>query len=159
MNFIFPGSFDPLTLGHLNIIKRIASKGNNVVVVVTHNNKKKPFLDIEIRKSLIIQTLIDNNISNVNVDHHEGIIVDYCSKNNIDVIVRGLRNSSDLMYEQNMYCHNKALNNNVETICLLTDPEYSHISSSDVREIWKFDKQRIRHLVPVCIADYLERGL
>ncbi len=157
MNLVFPGSFDPLTLGHLNIIKRISAKGNKVVVVVTYNSNKTSFLDLEVRKELIKNALIENNISNVDVDQHEGMIVDYCKNNGYDIIIRGLRNSSDLMYEQNMYCHNRALNKNIETICLLTDNEYAHISSSDVREIWKFDKTRIRHLVPDCIADYLER--
>ncbi len=157
MKLIFPGSFDPLTLGHLNIIKRIDALCMHVTIVVTHNKNKTPFMDPNVRVELIKKVLESEGLDDIDVDLHDGFIVDYCRDKNINTIIRGLRNSSDLIYEQNMYSHNKLLNNNIETMCLFTDRELSHISSSDVREIWKFKKFECRHLVPKDIADYLER--
>lgn len=157
MNLIFPGSFDPLTLGHLNIIKRVNKQADQLIVVVTHNPNKTPFIEPGARVELIKKVLLDEGLNNVSVDLHSGFIVDYCKDNDVNIIIRGLRNSSDLIYEQNMYSHNKILNKQIETMCLFTDRELSHISSSDVREIWKFKKFATRHLVPTAVADYLER--
>ncbi len=157
MKVIFPGSFDPLTKGHLNIIKRVNKISQDVTIVVTVNRDKTPFISASDRVMLIQEVLKAEGLSNIKVDTHDGFIVNYCKAHDVNVIIRGLRNSSDLMYEQNMYIHNNFLNGEVETLCLFTDLELSHISSSDVRLIYNYKPNKTRHLVPEVVADYLER--
>jgi len=133
MKAMYPGSFDPITLGHLDIIKRAASMLDQLYVVVMINPLKKYFFSIEERKKLIRESL--EGINNVTVDDHEGLLVDYARKNNINVVVRGLRAVTDFEYELQMANANRKLYDKLETVFFMTDEKYSFLSSSLVKEV------------------------
>ncbi len=133
MKAMYPGSFDPITLGHLDIIKRAASMLDQLYVVVMINPLKKYFFSIEERKKLIRESL--EGINNVIVDDHEGLLVDYAKKNKINVVVRGLRAVTDFEYELQMANANRKLYDKLETVFFMTDEKYSFLSSSLVKEV------------------------
>ncbi len=133
---IYPGSFDPLTNGHLDIIKRASKLFDEVTVAVLINTTKKGLLSLEERVELIEAEIKD--LPNVKVDSFVGLLVDYCKENDIDVIVRGLRAISDYEYEMQIAQMNRTLNPNIETIFLMTNTKYSFLSSSIVKEVVRF---------------------
>ena len=133
MRAMYPGSFDPITLGHLDIIKRAASMLDELYVVVMINPLKKYFFTIEERKNLIEESI--KGINNVVVDHHEGLLVEYARKNNINVVIRGLRAVTDFEYELQMANANRKLCDGLETVFFMTDERYSFLSSSLVKEV------------------------
>jgi len=133
MKAMYPGSFDPITLGHLDIIKRAASMLDQLYVVVMINPLKKYFFTIEERKKLIRESLV--GIDNVIVDDHEGLLADYARKNNINIVVRGLRAVTDFEYELQMANANRKLYDKLETVFFMTDEKYSFLSSSLVKEV------------------------
>lgn len=151
---VFPGSFDPLTLGHLDLIKRASKIANKVVVVVVETNNK---LDLTTRVDLITQVIKDHNLSNVEVDTNKGLIVDYLKENNYHIILRGIRNNNDYQYEQTLELNNKNLNQDIETIYMLTQPEFLHISSSVVWEILKYQDD-VSNLTPTSVSNYLKEN-
>ena len=134
---IYPGSFDPVTLGHLDIIKRSAAIFDEVVVGILHNPKKSPLFSVEERVKILEEATAD--LPNVSVDCFSGMLVDYAKANNINVSIRGLRSISDFEYESQIAQYNDRLSNGkLETIFLVTSPEYSYISSSGVRQVAGF---------------------
>lgn len=151
---VFPGSFDPLTLGHLDLIKRASKIANKVVVVVVETNNK---LDLTTRVDLINQVIKDNNLINVEVDTNKGLIVDYLKKNNYHIILRGIRNNNDYQYEQTLELNNKNLKQDIETIYMLTHPDFLHISSSVVWEILKYQDD-VSNLTPSSVSNYLKEN-
>lgn len=132
---VFPGSFDPITKGHESIVNRAANLFDTVIIAIGENSSKKCLFSIELRKKWILQTF--ENLNNIQVATFSGLTVDFCKENNANFIIRGLRNTLDFEYEKTIALMNKKLNPNVETILLYTDPEYSMISSSTVRDILK----------------------
>ncbi|NLB32995.1 MAG: pantetheine-phosphate adenylyltransferase, partial [Tissierellia bacterium] len=146
MRVLYTGSFDPITKGHLDIINRISCKFDEVVVTVFNNQEKKYWFSIEERCDMVRGAI--KNLKNVQVDFTEGLVVDYCVKNDISIIVRGLRAVSDYEYELAISSINKHLDNRLETIFLVASPAYSFLSSSMVKDVaehgGKFDD-----LVPV----------
>lgn len=136
MNVVYPGSFDPITNGHLDIIRRAASKFDEVVVLILNNPAKKPLFSLEERIRFIQEALTD--CDNIRVDSSEGLLVDYLNQNKINCIVKGLRAFSDFEYEFQMALMNHHLSPNIETFFLMTSSTYSYVSSSVVKEAAKF---------------------
>ncbi|WP_448522875.1 pantetheine-phosphate adenylyltransferase [Pseudothermotoga sp.] len=133
MKAMYPGSFDPITYGHLDVIQRALKIFDELWVVVMVNPKKKPLLSLEKRLELIEELLKDE--PRVHVDSHSGLLVDYAKNKNIRTIVRGLRAVTDFQYELEMAIANKHLWHELETVFLMTDEKYSFLSSGLVREV------------------------
>ena len=130
---IYPGSFDPDTFGHLDIIKRSASMFDEVVVGVLRNSAKKPLFSIEERTSMLEEAV--KEYDNVSVISFDGLLVDYMKANDISVIIRGLRAVTDFDYElQIAQSNRKVSNDSIDTVFLTTSVEYAYLSSSIVRE-------------------------
>lgn len=131
---LYTGSFDPLTNGHLNIIERAAKLYDELTVGIIVNPSKKSMFSLEERKSMIEETL--SHLENVNVDCFSGLLADYVNENGFNVVVRGLRAAMDFEYEIQMAHMNARLfDEHVETVFLMTDPKYSFISSSMMKEV------------------------
>lgn len=157
---IYPGSFDPISFGHLDIIKRAMSIVDVLIVSVLNNKNKKCMFSVDERIELIKQTLEDEIEDNgvrerILVESSEGLLADYAKKKRANIIIRGVRNALDYEYEANMARVNKQLNEDLETICLVTDREYMDISSSTIREIASFGGD-ISEFTPQCVVEYLE---
>jgi pantetheine-phosphate adenylyltransferase len=132
---VFPGSFDPFTIGHEGIIRRSISLFDEIIIAVGANVMKKNFYSLETRKEMI--TLIFKNESKVRVDHYEGLTVDYCKRNGAGYLLRGLRTAADFEFERAIGQVNKSLAPDIESVFLLTVPEHSFINSTIVRDIIK----------------------
>ena len=152
---IYPGRFDPIPNGHMDIIKRGAKVFDKVIVGVLVNVDKKHLFEIDERVKLIDR--VTKDIENVEVVSFNGLLVDLLKEYNGNVILKGLRNSTDFEYEMQMAYINKELDSSVETICMMSSPENLHISSSGVKQIAKFGGN-IEGLVPKeIISDILTR--
>ncbi len=152
MRVMYSGSFDPITKGHLDIIYRCSKKFDEVVVVVFNNKSKKHMFSAEERKDLVEK--VTYNLDNVFVDLAEGMLVEYARNNNIDVIIRGLRAVSDYEYELKVASMNNLLHSDLETLFMLSSPNYSFISSSIVKEIARLNGQ-LNQLVPKVVEEAL----
>ena len=130
---IYPGSFDPFTLGHKSIVENSIGIFDEVIIAIGHNNNKSGYYSVEKRMELINKVFGSN--PKVKVTSYEGLTSDYCKANNINYIVRGLRNIRDFEFEREIAQINQTLNDNLETIFLLTPIETSIISSSTIREL------------------------
>ena len=147
---IYPGSFDPVTFGHLDIIKRSAEMFDEVIVGVLINNSKKPLFSAEERTEMLRQAVAQ--YENVSVIHFDGLLIDFMKANDISVIVRGLRAITDFEYELQMAQTNHKLASDVETIFLTTNLKYSYLSSTMVKEVAAFGGD-ISQFVP----EYIEQ--
>lgn len=156
MKAAFCGSFDPVTLGHMDLIERAAALFEEVVVFVTPNSGKNELFSSEQKAAWIQQACA--HLPNVEARIQEGLAVEACRKAGAQVLIRGLRNETDLGYEQNMAFMNSALDNQVETFCLFCRPEFAFISSSNVRELLKYH-QSIEAFVPECVFAALQPAL
>ncbi|MCP1124844.1 pantetheine-phosphate adenylyltransferase [Bacillus sp. AFS018417] len=150
---ISSGSFDPITLGHLDIIKRGAKVFNEVYVVVLNNSSKKPLFTVEERLELIREATKD--IPNVKVDSHSGLLVEYARMRNANAILRGLRAVSDFEYEMQITSMNRKLEENVETFFIMTNNQYSFLSSSIVKEVARYGGN-VAGLVPPIVERALK---
>lgn len=150
---VYPGSFDPITNGHLDIIKRAAKIYDHVVVGVLDNLNKKPLFTSDERASMIMK--VTSGLHNVSVDVFSGLLVDFVKMKNADVVVKGLRTVADFEYEFQMALLNKALDSDCETVFMMTDTKYSYISSSMVKEVAKL-KGDLTGFVPSGIVDLVE---
>lgn len=129
----YPGSFDPVTNGHLDIIRRAAALFPRVVVAVFSNLAKTPLFSQSERVAMVRDATAD--LSNVTVQSSDGLLVDFCRQHGVKVVVRGLRAVSDFEYEFQMAQMNKELNGSVETLFMMTRPEHLYLSSSVIKEI------------------------
>ncbi len=134
---VYPGSFDPITNGHMDIIKRASKIYDKVVVGVLNNSSKKSLFSPQERVEMILGET--GGIGNVEVSSFDGLLVEFARKNGASVIVKGLRTVADFEYEFQMALLNKALDTEVETIFMMTDSKYSYISSSMVKELAGFN--------------------
>jgi len=132
---VFPGSFDPITNGHIDLVRRFAPLFDKIIVAVGVNTAKMGLFSLEKRMEWLETVFADD--ANITVGSFEGLTVNYCKKENAQYIVRGLRNSSDFDYEKTISQLNNIIGDNVETLFFISKPEYSHISSTIVREIIK----------------------
>ena len=133
---IYPGSFDPITNGHIDIIERAAKISDKLIVAVLNNSDKKPLFSVEERLEMIKDAIKD--IKNVEVDSFEGLTVDYCRKKNANIMIRGLRAVTDFEYELQLAHTNRELNSEVDTVFLLADMNYSYLSSSAVKQVSEY---------------------
>ena len=153
---ICPGSFDPVTLGHVDIINRAAKMFDRLVVCVVANANKNTFLTLEERKEHVRR--VTAHLPNVEVDTWNGLLVDYAARFEEPVVVRGLRAVSDFEYEFMMALTNKKLNAKVETVFLASDERYTYLSSSGVKEIAFFGGD-FAQFVPPEILDDLQKKI
>lgn len=153
---IYPGSFDPVTLGHLDIIERSAKIVDELVIGVLNNSAKSPLFSVEER--VIMLREVTKNLSNVSVVAFQGLLVDFAEEIHANVIIRGLRAVTDFEYELQMTQTNKKLNPDVETIFLTTNVQYSYLSSSIVKEIGKYSRP-LEHFVPKQIEQQVSEKL
>ena len=130
---LFAGSFDPITYGHLDIIKTATKLFDKVIVAVACNCNKQGLIPVEKRVELIKECT--SNLNNVEVTSFQGLTVNFAKRCNANVLIRGLRNSSDFEYEKEMAQINSKLDDTIQTVCMITKPELSCVSSSGVREI------------------------
>ena len=151
---VCPGSFDPITNGHLDIIARGSRIFDKVYVCILHNSQKKSLFTVKERMELIREATKDYD--NVIVDTFNGLLVDYCKSVNAHVILRGLRAVSDFEYEMVITSMNRKLDNDIETFFMLTRNEYSFLSSSIVKEVAKYNGN-ISNLVPKVVEDALKK--
>jgi len=147
---IYPGSFDPVTLGHLDIIKRSASMVDELIVGVLNNKAKSPLFSVEERVTMLDE--VTKELPNVKVIPFAGLLVDFARQTESKMIIRGLRAITDFEYELQMSQMNRKLEENVETVFLTTNLEYSYLSSSMVKEVATFGGD-ISQLVPALVAD------
>lgn len=152
---VYPGSFDPITNGHLDIIKRGAKIFDEVIVAVLVNIDKKYLFETDERVKLIKK--VTRDIENVRVVSFDGLLVNLLKEYNANIILKGLRNSIDFEYELQMAFMNNELDSNVETICMMSSAKNLHISSSCVKQVAKFEGD-IEGLVPrEIVGDILGR--
>ena len=133
---VYPGSFDPITNGHIYIAERAAAIFDEVIVSVLVNERKTSAFSVEERCSMARESL--SHVRNITVDSFNGLLVDYVRRMESRVIIRGLRAMSDFEYEMQMAMMNRQLAPEVETFFIVTDPKYSYVSSSSVREVFHF---------------------
>ncbi|GIP27438.1 phosphopantetheine adenylyltransferase [Paenibacillus sp. J23TS9] len=143
---VYPGSFDPVTMGHLDIIQRAARQFDVLVVAVLNNRSKNPLFSIEERMDLIRQ--VTAHLPNVEVDSFRDLTANYVRLRNAQAIVRGVRSVTDFEYELQMASTNHKLNPDAETVFMMTNPKYSYLSSSIVKEIAAFHGD-VKDLVPL----------
>lgn len=151
---LYAGSFDPLTSGHVNIIERAASICDELVVGVIKNPQKAPYFTVEERVKLIEENVA--HLGNVAVDSFEGLLAEYVNNGKFDVVIRGMRGTSDFDCEIQMAQMNARLYNDcVETVFLMTDPRYSFLSSSMAKEVYSLNGN-LTGLVPENILKAME---
>lgn len=152
---LYTGSFDPLTNGHLDIITRAAKLYDKLVIGVIVNPSKHSLFSLEEREEMIRKVTAD--LANVEVDHFSGLLADYVNENQFDVVVRGLRATTDFEYEIQMAQMNARLyEGNVETIFLMTSPSYSFLSSSMIKEVHSLGGC-VKGLIPEIILEYMDK--
>ena len=149
---IYPGSFDPVTLGHVDIIKRCSKLVDKLIIGVLNNSEKHPMFSVEERVDMLKR--VTDSVPNVEIDSFAGLLVDYAHIKHANVIFRGLRAISDFEYELQIAQLNKQLNSDVDTVFLNTSVEYAYLSSSIVREIAKYQGD-ITGLVPAEILEFV----
>ncbi|MBP0968516.1 MAG: pantetheine-phosphate adenylyltransferase [Oscillospiraceae bacterium] len=153
---VCPGSFDPVTKGHLDIIKRASRLFDKVIVVVLQNTAKHSTFSVEERVHFIQESTRD--IENVSVESYDGLLMDYCRLRNAVAVVKGLRAVTDFEYEFQMSLINKQLNPDIETVFINTAQEYMFLSSSVVREVASFGGD-VSQFVPDPISEEITKKL
>jgi len=149
---IYPGSFDPITNGHLDVIERARKLFDKVVVAVAHNDEKQPLFSLKDRLDLLRQTA--GKIDNVRIAEFEGLLVEFARKEEAGAVIRGLRAVSDFEFEFQMALMNRKLDTSVETIFLMPKEEYTYLSSRIVKEIARLGGD-VSGFVPACVAKAL----
>lgn len=146
---IYPGSFDPMTYGHLDVIRRAAANFDELIVSVLNNKVKSPLFSVEERVKILEEATKD--LPNVKVDSFSGLLIDYASKNDIHTIIRGLRAITDFEYELQIAQTNRVLSKeSVDTMFFTTSLEYAYLSSSGVKEIASFGGD-----ISMCVPDFV----
>ena len=133
---VFPGSFDPVTRGHMDLIARSANMFDELLIAVLVNIGKMPLFSVEERVEML--TVLTKQLPNVTVKSFDGLLADFVEQEQADAIIRGLRNTTDFEYEMALAQNNYKLNTRADTVFLATAPEYSYISSSGIKEIYRF---------------------
>ncbi len=149
---LYPGSFDPITYGHIDIVRRAAALFDSVVVAIALNSAKRPLFSLEERIQMLVEVLSD--FPNVQIGSYEGLTVRYAEMQGAQAIIRGLRAVSDFESEFTMALTNKKLAPNIETVFLMTEAQYSFISSSAVKEVASFGGC-VRGMVPRVVEERL----
>lgn len=151
---VYPGSFDPVTYGHLDIIQRGAKVFDKVVVAVLENPSKKPLFTVQERTQLLRE--VTQEIENVEIEAFHGLLVDYMRLKEANTIIKGLRAVSDFEYELQMASINRTLNDQVETFFMMTNNKYSFLSSSIVKQVAKYNGS-VKDFVPYPVEKALRK--
>ena len=149
---IYPGSFDPITNGHLDVLTTGSKIFGKVIIAVSNNINKNSFLTVEERINLIKESV--KHLDNVEVDSFDGLTVNYAKERGATILLRGLRAVSDFEYEMQLSQTNSELSPDIKTVFLITKPEYNFISSSTVKEIF-LNNGDISNFVPEAVKEYL----
>lgn len=153
---IYPGSFDPVTYGHIDIIKRAASIFEDLTVAVLNNKTKSPLFSVDERVKMLQEVCSD--IPNVTVDSFSGLLADYAVRSGAHVVIRGLRAVTDFEYELQMAQTNRKIADTVDTVFLTTSLEYAYLSSTTVKEVASFGRD-VSQFVPACVAQCIYEKL
>ncbi len=149
---IYPGTFDPVTNGHLDIIQRSREIFDHVIVCVAQNIRKSPLFSLEERIEMLQEATRD--FDGIEIDYFDGLVINYANSHNAEVIVRGLRAVSDFEYELQMALMNRKLAEEIKTVFMMPSAEYSFLNSSIVKEIVRFGRS-----VSCFVPDFVERQL
>jgi len=152
---VYSGTFDPITIGHLDIIQRGSKIFDKLVIAVAESNEKNTMFSLDKRIEMIKNST--QNLQNIEIKPFKILLVDFLQQEKINIIIRGLRNTIDFEYEKNMDLANKSLDNNIETIFFNSKPEMEFISSSVVRTILNYNGD-ISHLVPKENLQFIIKG-
>lgn len=153
---VYPGSFDPVTNGHIDIIKRAIQLFDRIIVAVIENPNKQVLFSVDERMEML--RAVTRRLSGVVVSHFDGLLVDYMKKERASIIIRGLRAMSDFEYEFQMALTNRKLAPDIETVFLMTGEAYTYLSSSIVKEVVSLNG-RVEGLVPRKVETFLRRKL
>jgi pantetheine-phosphate adenylyltransferase len=151
---IYPGTFDPITNGHLDLIERASRLFSKLIVLVGENTSKKPLFDVKERVLMIKESI--KHLKNVEVDSNSELTVGYARKHNVKILVRGVRAFSDFEYELQMALMNRKLDEDIETVFLMPKNEYSYLNSSLIKGISDFDAD-IKDFVPPVVIKMLKK--
>lgn len=151
---IYPGSFDPVTKGHIDILERASKMFDRVIIAVLKNGSKKAYIPARDRVELIRKSI--TGIKNATVDYFEGLTVEYAKINNAKFLIRGLRAVSDFEYEMQLSQANMSIAPEIGTVFLITKPEYNFISSGIVKELASYGED-ISKFVPESVVEYLQK--
>ncbi len=147
---VYPGSFDPVTFGHLDIIERSAKMSDHLIIGVLNNNSKTPLFSVEERVNMLKS--LTKDLPNVEVKSFGGLLVDFVRANQADAVIRGLRAVTDFEYELQIAQTNRVMAPEIDTVFLTTNLKYSYLSSSIVKEIASYGGE-INTFVPACVAE------
>ena len=153
---IYPGSFDPVTKGHLDIIERSSKIVDRLIVAVLNNNEKTPLFSVDERVNMLRE--VTKGLENVSIDSFSGLLVDYAKKNQATIIIRGLRAVTDFEYELQMSQTNRIMYPGVDTIFLTTSLEYAYLSSSIVKEVSRYGGD-ISQFVPDFVVSKIHKKI
>ncbi len=153
---IYPGSFDPVTYGHLDVLERAVDIFGNVIIAVADNTRKKYMFNLEERVELIKEST--KGMKGVKVESFDGLVIDYARKKKTNVLIRGLRMTSDFDYEFQIALTNRRLAEDIETVFLMPSEQHSFVSSSILKEVSRFDAN-ISSFVPLCVAKRLKERM
>jgi len=153
---VYPGSFDPVTNGHCDVIKRAIRLFDRVIVAVIENPAKKPLFSVDERMDML--RAVTKGLPGVMISHFDGLLVDYMKKKEANIIIRGLRAMSDFEYEFQMALTNRKLAPDIETVFLMPGEAYTYLTSSIVKEVVSLNG-KVKGLVPRKIEVYLRRKL
>ncbi len=151
---VYPGSFDPVTFGHLDVIKRARKIVDLLYVAVTENPVKEPIFSVPERVELLKE--VTRDIDGVKIDRFDGLLIHYANKINAEAIIRGLRAVSDFEYEFQMALTNRKLSDNIETIFMMPSESYSYLSSTMIKEIAKLGGD-LSHFVPQVVIEKIKK--
>jgi pantetheine-phosphate adenylyltransferase len=149
---VFPGSFDPVTKGHEEIVRRASSMFDEIIVAIGNNTSKAAMFSAEQRAKWLESAFVD--LANVRMESYDGLTVDFCKKHKANFILRGVRSVIDFEYERAIADMNKSLSNEIETVVLFSDPKWSSISSTIIREIIK-NKGDVSQFLPAGVNVYV----
>ena len=150
---VFPGSFDPITVGHVDIINRMSPLFDKIIIGIGNNTAKKYLFELAQRMEWMNEIFAGND--SITVAPYDELTIDFCHKHQEQYIIRGLRNTTDFNYEMSIAQLNKSMNENIETIFTFCNPKYGHVSSTIVREIIKY-KGDVSAFVPAVISESIK---
>jgi len=159
MQAVFPGTFDPLTIGHLDILNRAARLFDNLTILIIRNSSKKFLFSIEERIKLVKQAIEQVHLTNITVDSYEGLTAQYCKEHNCKILIRGLRTGFDLDYEKPISIINRKINDELETLFLPSDPKYDFVSSTIIKEMARYNRDELKYLIPDPFIEPLKKKL